>query len=229
MAKDESAPTIPQEDWDAARALLMQDRDRLRADLGFLDAMGLKTVAPNVVEFFPAALARLEAAHAREQSARQEIESLVKANFEAQAQTSELVLNLLESRNNSDLARRVDLAAVQKFGLLGGVIAVEAPDDKGPAPAGWEALPEGIVDLLLGDGRATRFGPCIEARDLFHAAGAPVQSCALIRMSLWSDDRPAILAFASADPEGFTPSMGAELVSFLARVVERTAARWPSL
>ena len=29
------------------------------------------------------------------------------------------------------------------------------------------------------------------------------------------------------DPEGFTPDMGSELVAFLARVVERTAERWP--
>ena len=36
-------------------------------------------------------------------------------------------------------------------------------------------------------------------------------------------------AFGSTDPEGFTPEMGAELVAFLARVVERTAERWPLL
>ena len=223
-AKDTDAPA----GWEEARALLMAHRDRVRSDSAFLEALNLKAIQPNVVEFFPAALARLEAAHAREQTARQEIESLVKANFEAQAQTSNLVLNLLESRNNSDLARRIDLAAVNNFGLLAGVLAVEAPEGKGPAPAGWETLPESVVDMLLLD-RPTRLGPCIEARELFHAAGAPVQSCALIRMSLWSDERPAILGFASTDPEGFTPSMGAELIGFLARVVERTAARWPSL
>ena len=56
-----------------------------------------------------------------------------------------------------------------------------------------------------------------------------VQSCALVRLTLWSPERQGVLAFGSADPEGFTPDMGPELVSFLARVVERTAARWPSL
>jgi hypothetical protein len=38
-----------------------------------------------------------------------------------------------------------------------------------------------------------------------------------------------VLAFGSPDPEGFTPDMGTELVAFLARVVERTAERWPIL
>ena len=41
--------------------------------------------------------------------------------------------------------------------------------------------------------------------------------------------REALIAFGSKDPEGFTPDMGAELVNFLARVVERTAERWPVL
>ena len=38
-----------------------------------------------------------------------------------------------------------------------------------------------------------------------------------------------VLAFGSPDPEGFTRDMGVELVAFLARVVERTAERWPVL
>ena len=41
--------------------------------------------------------------------------------------------------------------------------------------------------------------------------------------------RQGLLAFGSADPEGFTEDMGTELVAFLARVVERTAERWPLL
>ena len=37
------------------------------------------------------------------------------------------------------------------------------------------------------------------------------------------------LTFGSADEHGFTEDMGVELVAFLARVVERTAERWPVL
>ena len=51
---------------------------------------------------------------------------------------------------------------------------------------------------------------------------------ALVRMVIWGD-RQGILAFGAADPEGFSRDMGAELVAFLARVVERTAERWPAL
>ena len=216
--------------WAEARALLLAHPELVRQDAGLLDELGLKYTAPNVVEFFPAALARMEAAHAREMTARQEIEALAQANFDAQTQTHELIINLLESRSNTDLARRVNLAAQERFGLAGGLIAVEVPDTGAAgAPIGWKALPTGVVDLMMGPERAFRMGPCHAARELFDDVSAPVQSCALVRMSLWSPERQGVLGFGSADPEGFTVDMGAELVAFLARVVERTAARWPSL
>jgi uncharacterized protein YigA (DUF484 family) len=50
---------------------------------------------------------------------------------------------------------------------------------------------------------------------------------ALIRLSIWSPVRAGILAFAAADDTAFSPDMGHELIDFLARVVERTAERWP--
>ena len=48
-------------------------------------------------------------------------------------------------------------------------------------------------------------------------------------MSIWEPARAGLIAFGSPDPNGFTEDMGAELVAFLARVVERTAERWPLL
>jgi uncharacterized protein YigA (DUF484 family) len=51
----------------------------------------------------------------------------------------------------------------------------------------------------------------------------------MVRMAIWTPARQAVLAFGSADPNGFTTEMGSELVAFLARVVERTAERWPVL
>ena len=217
------------EGWVEARALLMAHPEQLRQDAALLDSLGLKLDAPNVIEFFPAALARMEAARAREQTARQEIETLAQANFDAQAQTHELIIDLLESRSNTDLARRVNLAAKTRFGLAGGLIALEVPDNGGHAPIGWKPLPTGVVDLMMGPERAFRMGPCHAARDLFDEAEVPVQSCALVRIALWTPERQGILGFGSADPDGFTADMGPELVAFLARVVERTAARWPSL
>jgi len=54
-----------------------------------------------------------------------------------------------------------------------------------------------------------------------------VQSAALIRLTIW--DRPGLLAFGAADSDSFTAEMGCELIAFIARVIERTAERWPVL
>jgi uncharacterized protein YigA (DUF484 family) len=87
----------------------------------------------------------------------------------------------------------------------------------------------GQVDLILGGPqRLALMGLQPTALPLFGAAKGEVRSMALVRMAIWEPASAALLAFGSADPGGFTPDMGAELVAFLARVVERTAERWPA-
>jgi uncharacterized protein YigA (DUF484 family) len=110
-----------------------------------------------------------------------------------------------------------------RFGLAAAVIALEGPER---APAGWRALAAGQVDLTLGRGKAMRLGIVPTALGLF--GGAPdIGSLALIRLSLWEPARVGVLAFAAASDDAFSPDMGHELIDFLARVVERTAERWP--
>jgi len=105
-------------------------------------------------------------------------------------------------------------------------VALETP---GSVPAGWRILgPEGATALLGPTGLARMGGP-ENSRGLFGELGTEVGSVALARMAIWEPARQAVLAFASADPKAFTGDMGAELVAFLARVVERTAERWPVL
>lgn len=214
------------DEWAALRDRLIIHSDHLRQDENLLQALGLKLDQTNVVEFGPAALTRLEAARTREMTARQEIEAVARANFAAQSQTHAMAVDLLEARNNSDLARRVDEGAQRRFGVVAGSIAIEGP---GPTPFGWRPLPTGLVDMLLGPQGLARMGPCAGAAELFGEQAGEVRSAAVVRMAIWSPARNAVLAFGSADPDGFAPEMGAELVAFLARVVERTAERWPPI
>ena len=139
----------------------------MQADETLLNALHLKHAPRNVVEFLPAALAKVEADRVRETTARQEIESLARANFLAQTQTHSLIIDLLESRNNADLARRVHMAAEERFGLIAGALAIEGP---GATPVGWRPLPTGMVDMIL-DGGLARMGPCMAAEDSIRAAG----------------------------------------------------------
>jgi uncharacterized protein YigA (DUF484 family) len=67
------------------------------------------------------------------------------------------------------------------------------------------------------------------ALGLFGEQAEAIRSMAMVRMAIWEPSRQGLLAFGSTDAESFTEDMGAELVAFLARVVERTAERWPVL
>jgi hypothetical protein len=212
---------------DAVRRFLSDNPDFIRGDHGLLDELGLKIAAGNVVDFGPAVLARVHAAHQREATQRQQLEETARANFSAQAQTHGAVIDLLDARNHSDLAWRIDELAKHRFGLAAAVIALEDPER---VPAGWRPLVEGQVDMILGgEQRLARMGFAPTARGLFGDQAGEIRSMAMVRMAIWEPARQGLLAFGSTDPEGFTEDMGTELVAFLARVVERTAERWPVL
>jgi hypothetical protein len=209
------------------RRYLLENPEVIRDDQVLLAELGLKSAGDNVVEFGPAALARVHAAHRREATARKRLEATARENYAAQGQTHGAVIDLLESRNHADLARRVDDLAQLRFGLAAGVVALEGPEN---TPAGWRALVEGQVDMILGGHQALhRMGFAPTALGLFGERADAVKSMAMVRLAIWEPARQGLIAFGSADPEGFTPDMGAELVVFLARVVERTAERWPVL
>jgi len=209
---------------DLIRDILRTNPDLIRNDPELLTELGLRIDAANVVDFGPAALTRVVAAHKREAGARKQIETTARANFAAHAQTHAAVIDILEARNNADLARRIDELATLRFGLVGAVLAVEAEQ----APAGWHGLVEGQVDLIMGPTRLALMGFHAPALGLFGDRGDTVRSMAMVRMAVWEPARQGVLAFGSPDPKGFTADMGAELVAFLARVVERTAERWPA-
>ena len=222
IAADDSSFSV-----EGVRRFLIDNPEFLRGDDELMSRLGVRLDLANVVDFGPAALARVHAAHREEHTARRVLEATAQANFHAQAQTHGAVIDLLEARNHADLARRVHDLAQLRFGLEAGVVALEGP---GRTPAGWRALAEGQVDLLLGDGqRLASMGFSPVALGLFGEHAGEVRSMAMVRMAIWEPARQGLLAFGSAEADGFTEDMGAELVAFLARVVERTAERWPVL
>ena len=211
---------------DGVRRFLSDNPDFLRDDPSLLAELGLRPDAANVVDFGPAALARVHEAHRRESSARKHIEATARANFSAQAQTHGAVVDMLESRNHADLARRVDELSPPRFGLASGVVALEGPER---TPAGWRMLVEGQIDMIIGHDRVALMGFQPTALGLFGERAGSIRSMAMVRMAIWEPSREGLLAIGSEDEHGFTEDMGAELVAFLARVVERTAERWPVL
>ena len=225
-ATDEAVAKALAKDWKVVSTFLRERPSLIRDDADLLADLGLWIKADNIVEFGPAALARLSADKTRERAERRRLEATARSNFAAQAQTHAAVVDLMEARNHADLARRVDEIARLRFGLVAGVIALETP---GGVPAGWRGLAQGHADSLMGPGGLSHMGAPRDGPILFGADHEAVGSVAMVRMAIWEPARPGVLVFASADPNGFTAEMGPELVAFLARVVERTAERWPVL
>jgi uncharacterized protein YigA (DUF484 family) len=217
----------PDAEIEAVKSLLRRRPGLLRDDPDLLSALGLRLDAANIVDFGPVALSRVSAAHEREFSERRRLEAMARANFAAQTQAHAAVIDVMGAGDLRDLAERVDQLARQRFGLAVGVLAVEV----GETPAGWRPLMAGQVDLALGEGRLARLGRLPTAAGLFGAMAPHVESAALARLAIrWSPGARAalgMLGLGSADPEAFTEDMGAELVTFLAAVIERTAERCP--
>jgi uncharacterized protein len=225
-SKTKTAEIALQKDWQVVSGFLREHPQMIRDDADLLADLDLRLRTENIVDFGPAALARLSEAKVREKSARIQLEQTARSNFAAQAQSHAAVIDILESRNHSDLARRLEEIAQLRFGLVTGVMAVETP---GGVPPGWRALEPGMTDKLLGPTGLARMGQTPFVELLFSQQAEVVRSTAMVRIALYEPARQGVLAFGSADPKAFTPDMGAELVAFIARVCERTAERWPIL
>jgi uncharacterized protein YigA (DUF484 family) len=213
-----------EKDWRIVSAFLREHPELIQKDAALLAEIGLRLKTENIVDFGPAALAKLTQAKRREKAARIELEETVRSNFDAQAQTHAAAVDILDSRNHSDLARRLEEIAQLRFGMVSGVIAVETDT---PVPPGWRPLGAGMTDDLLGPQGLSRMGKVPHLETLFWQQAEAVRSVALIRIALGSPMRQGVLAFGAPDAKAFTPEMGVELIAFLARVVERTADRWP--
>ncbi len=224
MSSESGTTTIDLDDWQTVRRLLIDHAADIARDKALLDDLGLQPKARHLIDFGPAALARLEARALKDFDIRRQLELTAKANFDAQNQTHGMVLSLMEARNHADLARRLNEESRNRFGLIAGTIALE---DTGPVPLGWKTLDDGGVDYIVGETGLSLLGPDGACRVLFDDDIRRIKSAAVLRIALWREGRPGLVAFGSSDFDGFSPDMGAELVAFVARVVERVAERWP--
>jgi len=226
MSSDDVITRLDQEEWASLSQYLVDHADRLVRDRALLDRLGLQPKTKTLIDFGPAALAKLEARAIKDLDARRRLEMTMRANFEAQNQAHALTLSLLEARNHADLARRLYEESRARFGLVAATLALE---DTTTVPLGWKSLDDGGVDYIVGEKALSLLGPEGVCRVLFDDDVTRIKSAAVMRIVIGREGREGLVAFGSADYNGFMPDMGAELVAFVARVVERIAERWPIL
>lgn len=155
-----------------------------------------------------------------------------RANLAAQQRIHKAVLALLSA---GDFAHLIEIVTTDLALLLDADVAtigVEGRDDR-PRPAdcgGVHVLDAGAVDAVLGTGAEVVL--CADGAGdvgIFGAAAGLVRSAALIRLRIGGDSPPALLALGARQPNMFSAGQGTELLSFLARILERCIGTWLDL
>ena len=154
-----------------------------------------------------------------------------RANLDQQHRLFDAVLRLLESPNFEALIETVtgELAPLLGVDAIG--LAVESIPGREVSLAvalrtGVRVVPEGTVFDRLGSGDAVLRADITGDVLLFGDLASIIHSEAVLRLNWSPSAPPGLLAFGSADPEGFHPGQGTEQITFLARVIERVLSVW---
>lgn len=154
-------------------------------------------------------------------------------NMSHQSRTHTATITLLDADSFAAGAQTVidDLPAI--LGLDAAAFGFESAQ---PTPPGLDAegvrvFPSGEVDRMLGENREVRLlADATDDGSVFGADAHHIRSCALIRLHARTADGqalpPGILALGSDAPGTFQPGQGTELITFLARVLEKCAVLW---
>ncbi len=185
----------------------------------------------NVADFQSFMIERLKDDKEKVLETTQEIVENARSNMNNQQRIHKVVLRLLEARNFDEFIHIItmDLSAMLDTDISVLVVESNGQDIPHIHTSGIRVLPEGTIDNWM-DGKDVLLQSSISGIEAIYGGGATlVQSQALLRVDISMDTPPAILAFGSRDPNMFEDGQGIEMITFLARVVERAFRSWLSL
>jgi len=167
--------------------------------------------------------------------ARRAHDSLIaigRANLTIQARVHRAVLALLSARSFEHLIETVatDLAVILDLDAV--ALGVEQGKEELPRVRldGLVQLKPGTVDELIGRGRTVTLADRTNGQGaLFGAAASLISSQALIRLQVSRKTPPALLALGSRRAKQFHEGQRTELLTFLARALERSIRAWLNL
>lgn len=151
-----------------------------------------------------------------------------RSNMNNQQRIHAVILRLLEAKNFEEFISIITMDMSQMLDTDISVFVVESNGQDIPhvQTNGIRVLPEGTIDNWMND-QSVMLQDNISGIEAIYGGGANlVQSQALLRIDIAMDTPPAILAFGSRDPNMFGEGQATELISFLARVVERAFRNW---
>jgi uncharacterized protein YigA (DUF484 family) len=149
-------------------------------------------------------------------------------NMNNQTRIHRAVLRLLEANDFDEFVQVItnDLTALLDVDITTLVIETNGREIPHIHTNGIRIVPEGTLNKWM-QGKNTLLQNDIGGIEAIYGAGATlVRSQALVRIDISMQTPPCIVAFGSRDPQLFQPHQGIELVSFLARVIERQFRSW---
>lgn len=154
-----------------------------------------------------------------------------RANLNNQTRMHAAVLNLLDATSFEELIHIItsNLAITLDVDVIGLVIESDEMTIPHSYMSGVNVLQKGSVNHLMGDHKIILQSNIRGIEHIFGGAAGLVFSQALVRLDIPGKGPSGILAFGSRNPDFFAPDQGTELVTFLARVVERCIKAWLTL
>ncbi|HEX7777154.1 MAG TPA: DUF484 family protein [Parvibaculum sp.] len=227
----ESLPSLSADD---VRAYLLAHPDFVTDDAELIASLApARDHGRNVVDMQHFVIGKLQ----RQVRTLRDIQSdLIEAsslNSLARDQVHAATLAMLDARNFEDFIGYVTgpdgLAAA--LGLRAAAICIEAANGIHPIGTGSvHVLEAGGVARMMGGDLPYRLVPnVLGSRGLYGDLATGVQSEALVRLDFSRASPPGLLALGGSAPEQFHPDQAADLLEFLARIVERSVRRWLDL
>lgn len=173
----------------------------------------------------------IERLRADKQEISQTAEELIqnaRANMNNQSRIHEGVLRLLEAQRFDDFIHAMTMDLPSILGVDMAVFVVEADGEQIPhiQTTGIRVLPSGTIDKWM-EGKDVLLQDNISGIEAIYGGGATlVRSQILLRIGISMDTPPAILAFASREPDMFNEHQATDQILFLARVIERCFRTW---
>jgi len=185
-----------------------------------------------VVDLQQFMIERLRAEVARMKKSQRVLIGANRAHRIRQTRINEAVLDLLTARSfeeviqtlTTDLSMRLDVDAVALC------VETDEPNVPGVTRGGVRILRPGTIDAAMGPSNDVVLGASAAGnRRIFRQSAGLVRSNALLRLRVSPLAPAGLLALGSRDAERFQEGDSAELLDFLARVVEATLRTWLNL
>ena len=189
------------------------------------------TLGKGIADFQHYMVERLRADKDAALKTQNEIVAIARANMNNLARIHAATLVLLEARNFGEFIENItmDLASILDVDIAALIVESNGKDIPHVHQSGVRVVPQGTINKWMGTKEALLEGHIRGIEEIWGGGAGLVASQALLRVDISMDTPPAILAFGSRNPDMFDPTQGTELISYLARVVERCFRSWLQL